>query len=113
MKMIKILLIAVYCLLFTDYAYAQEARGEKQEVKADSAIIKSDLIKKYETEIARLQNMFDQIFIEIAQKDPIVAERMNVLITSNPKSISVITALQVYQGLINDLLGKEKQAENK
>ena len=113
MKLIKFLLIAVYCLLITDYAYSQEARGEKQEVKADSTIIKSDLIKKYEAEILKLQKSFDQVYLQIATTDPIVTNRMNQLLESHPQSVSIMTAVQVFKKMIEELKPKTEQKEIK
>ena len=98
-------------------ALKDKIKTESKKIDDKNADLEEKLIKKYESEVDKLRKALDQVYMQIAVHDPIVTNRMNQLLDSNPQAVSIMTALQLYTKLIEDLkdvaYGGTKEEEKK
>ena len=116
MKSLTKIFLLTFCFLFVVNLSAQE-QNKTESIKTDTVTVESKLIKKYESEVDKLTKALDQVYMQVAVNDPIVTNRMNQLLDSNPQAVSIMTALQLYTKLIEDLkdvaYGGTKEEEKK
>ena len=124
MKSLTKILLLTFCFLFGVNISAQtvqersealkdKIKTEFQKINADTVALEKRLIEKYEGEVEKLKKALDQVYMQIAVNDPIVTNRMNQLLDSNPQAVSIMTALQLYTKLIADLKEVPKKEEEK
>ena len=124
MKSLTKILLLTFCFLFVVNISAQtvqersealkdKIKTEFQKINADTVALEKRLIEKYEGEVEKLKKALDQVYMQIAVNDPIVTNRMNQLLDSNPQAVSIMTALQLYTKLIADLKEVPKKEEEK
>ena len=116
MKSLTKIFLLTFCFLFVVNTSAQtvqersealkdKIKTEFQKINADTVALEKRLIEKYESEVDKLRKALDQVYMQIAVNDPIVTNRMNQLLDSHPQAVSIMTALQLYTKLIEDLKG--------
>ena len=124
MKSLTKIFLLTFCFLFVVNISAQtvqersealkdKIKTEFQKINADTVALEKRLIEKYEGEVEKLKKALDQVYMQIAVNDPIVTNRMNQLLDSNPQAVSIMTALQLYTKLIADLKEVPKKEEEK